>query len=152
MLGDGNYPMDEKAIEAWSRITDFVDGGYAHRGSHSSEVLTCYWPLPWNRSRASIAADDAWTTYAQMTTRQVRPILDLLGVPHRSVAQIRMTRWGHAFPIAGVGLIARGVLDTIRAPINNVIYFVEQDNWALPAVETCLLEAAEWAPRIAQGL
>ena len=32
------------------------------------------------------------------------------------------------------------------------IFFVNQDNWALPAVENCLLDAEEYLPRIRAGL
>ncbi len=49
------------------------------------------------------------------------------------------------------GLIAQGVCDTLRRPFQDHVFCVNQDNWALPAVETCLLEAAYQAPRVLAG-
>jgi hypothetical protein len=152
MYGNAQLPVDEESARLWSRITDVVDGAYAVHASHSHAVLTCYWPLPWLTGRATLVPEDAWHLYTQAAAPQVKAILDLLGVPHRSVVQARLTRWGHAFPVARVGMIANGTLDKIRAPMNDTIYFVDQDNWMLPAVETCLLEAADMAPKIAAGL
>ena len=55
-------------------------------------------------------------------------------------------------PIARPGLIANGTCELIRSPYREHMYFVQADNWALPAVETCLLEALDMAPLVAQGL
>jgi hypothetical protein len=65
------------------------------------------------------------------------------------VRRVRLTRWGHAQPIAAPSFIADGHAERVREPIDGVVYFVNQDNWALPAVETALLEAFEFAPRVA---
>ena len=55
-------------------------------------------------------------------------------------------------PIARPGFIADGLAGLARRPIAETIYFVEQDNWALPAVETCLLEAETYSAEVAAGL
>ena len=55
--------------------------------------------------------------------------------------QVRLTRWGHAMPIPRPGYIANGLVETAHRPIGNNLYFVNQDNWALPAVENSLLDA-----------
>jgi len=58
-----------------------------------------------------------------------------------AVRQVRFTRWGHAMPIARPGLIANGTAEVAHRPIGNNLYFANQDNWALPAVENSLLDA-----------
>jgi hypothetical protein len=63
-----------------------------------------------------------------------------------------VARWGHPLPVAATGLIAGGVVDRIRQPFRDRGFFVEQDNWALPAFETAATEALLWAPEIAKRL
>jgi hypothetical protein len=151
LLYDGQYPRDGNEAEQWSRVVDALNGAYAVPHGPNS-VLTLYWPLPYALARVQELNDEAWLRNATSLAPRLREILALLNLRERDVRQIRMTRWGHAFPIAERGLIADGVLERVRQPIDDRIYFVNQDNWALPAVETCLLEAAEFAPKVARGL
>ena len=44
------------------------------------------------------------------------------------------------------------ITDQLRRPLDDRIYFVNQDNWALPAVENCLLDAEIYVPQIEAGL
>ncbi len=55
-------------------------------------------------------------------------------------------------PLAAVGLLADGVPEKLRQPFQGRVFFVEQDNWALPAIETALGEAAHFAPQIRAAL
>ncbi len=66
----------------------------------------------------------------------------------QDIVDLRLTRWGHPLPLAAVGLLNRGIVDTLRAPIDDRIYFIEQDNWALPAIETVVAEAVYWSSMI----
>lgn len=79
-------------------------------------------------------------------------MLSVLRVDPSNVVQVRMTRWGHALPISEPGFIAGGFADAVRRPIDGTIFFVNQDNWALPAVENSLLDAQFFAPQIETGL
>jgi len=63
-----------------------------------------------------------------------------------------MARWGHSMPIARPRFLVDGVPAELRRPYRGSVFFVNQDNWALPAFETCLLEAQAIAPRIVAGL
>jgi len=76
-------------------------------------------------------------------------MLKMLDVPSTAVEQIRMTRWGHAMPIAAPGLINDGTCEELRRPMDDRIWFVQQDNWSLPAVENCLLDAKTYTDQIA---
>ena len=55
-------------------------------------------------------------------------------------------------PIARPGFIADGDARRVQRPIANSIHFVNQDNWALPAVENSLLDAQRVAELIEQDL
>ena len=79
-------------------------------------------------------------------------LLATLGVPERDIVQIRLARWGHAMPYAGPGTYTGGLPQELRRPLHGNIWFVNQDNWLLPAVETCLTEAMWAAPQIDAAL
>jgi hypothetical protein len=152
LLGDGYYPMSEGEASVFSRVVDVLNGHYARQEQIPRSVLTLYWPLCFSNSRATLIHENAWQDYAERLAPQVRDVLDLLGVEHDGVRQIRMTRWGHAVPVTRPGLIADGTVDLLRRPIDDRIYFVNQDNWALPAVENCLLDAEIFVPQIEAAL
>ena len=140
------------------RITDVVNGAFALRNhghghnARTSHVLTCYWPLSFGTSRFAIIADDAFEVFANRVAPELDAALNILQLNRSDIKQIRLTRWGHAMPIAKVGLISRGVSEAVREPWRDHVFFVNADNWSLPAVETCLEEALHFAPKIELGL
>lgn len=141
LLGDGqHYPMNDEQFEQNPIVTDMLRGDYTReRGPRS--VLTLYWPLPWASARFTLLLNDPWKHYAELLLPQLRRMLSLLDVPVSTVRQVRLTRWGHAMPIPRPGFIANGTVEMAARPIGNNVYFVNQDNWALPAVENSLLDA-----------
>jgi len=152
LLEDGSMPTSEGEAQQESRVTDVLNGQFARAFDVEKSVLTLYWPLPFEFGRWTILINDAFETYARALVPQIKRMLDLLDVGSGHVRQVRMTRWGHALPVALPGLIASGVTDALRRPIDDKIYFVQQDNWALPAVENCLLDAEIFVPGISAGL
>lgn len=154
LLGDGDFPMDEKEAQSQSAVCDMLSGHFARgkSGLANSNVLTLYWPLPFDYARWTLYIESGWEDYARALAPQVRNMLKMLNVPESAIQQIRMTRWGHALPVSSPGLIAGGVCDELRRPMNERIYFCHQDNWALPAVENCLLDAKTFTDEIRDGL
>ena len=150
LLGDGvSFPMSEGEVTLNSRVTDMLNGSYAAHGNAPRSVLTLYWPLPWSHAVFTLITDGtAWQDYAQRVVPQINFMLGLLNIPNTAVRQVRMTRWGHAMPIAYPGFIATGVAAELRRPFQDIVYFVNQDNWALPAFETSVLEARTFATTI----
>jgi hypothetical protein len=57
------------------------------------------------------------------------------------VISLRISRWGHALPLAEKGLYNSGVLQRASAPIKDRIFFANQDNWANPCFETAVSAA-----------
>jgi hypothetical protein len=155
LLGDGIYPMNQSEAEDDRFVCDVLDGNYA-AGSlpHGlSNVLTLYWPLPFDFGRWTLLHEANWNNYSRMLAPQVKSILKLLDIPDTKVKQVRMTRWGHAMPIHAQGLIANGTCEEVRRPtMNDRLFFVQQDNWALPAVENCLLDAKTYTDIIRDQL
>ena len=155
LLGDGIYPANQSEAEDDRFVCDVVDGNYAAGSLHHgmSNVLTLYWPLPFDFGRWTLLHEANWNNYSRMLAPQVKSILKLLDIPDTKVKQVRMTRWGHAMPIHAQGLIANGTCEEVRRPtMNDRLFFVQQDNWALPAVENCLLDAKTYTDIIRDQL
>lgn len=142
-IHDDAFPMRDEEFEADRRITDCLDGSFAMVSPHpDGDVLTLYWPLPWHTARFTIIYDESLATYAALAAPQLRRMLALFGLADSDVTAIRMARWGHAMPWAPPGTYSDDLCEKLRAPLGDRLWFANQDNWLLPAVETCLTEAA----------
>ncbi len=152
LLEDGNFPFGEGQLHSGNRPIDVIAGNFPAGPNQPRSVLTLYWPLPWAEAPFTLLADSAFEQKALELGPHLRRTLALLGVPEASVRAVRLTRWGHAMPIARTRFLADGVPAMLRQPWRGSVYFCNQDNWALPAFETCWLEAQALAPRILAGL
>ncbi len=148
LLGNGDYPMSDYEFELNPRVADLLRGDYADRGRPPRSVLTLYWPLPWGTARFSLIMGDPWRHYAELLVPQLRRMLEVLEVPASAVRQIRMARWGHSMPIARPRFMVDGTAAMVQRPLHGRIFFVNQDNWALPAVENTLEDARRVAETI----
>ena len=132
--------------------TDFVMANFASP-SKSHTVLTLYRALPYDGGRRDMFEKDSYSRYRQAFEDQIaKQILPLLNLGPQHVRDLRLTRWGHALPMAHVGVYRGGVVDELRRPFKNRVFFVEQDNWACPALVTGALEASHFAPQVAKVL
>ncbi|MBC7466323.1 MAG: NAD(P)-binding protein [Bdellovibrio sp.] len=133
-------------------FSDVCFGSWAQNDAVDESVLTLYRPLPYDGARQFLFSPMAY----DKTKAQIAPDLDLflkqLGLSNADVKGIRLTRWGHSLPIAQVGLLTNGLLDAISAPINERIYFANQDNFANPAFETAFAAAEIAAAAISKKL
>ncbi len=153
LLGDGK--INGKDIQASSdedRCTDVVNATYA-KDDGKNGVLTLYRPFPYLNGRAQIYSGSAYLKYRKEFIEQIEnEILPTLGIPATSIAGIRMSRWGHPMPVAQPGLISNGSAELLQKPIANKVYFVNQDNWLNPCIETAFGEAERWAPILEKAL
>lgn len=151
------FPMDTTAAANFWKYTDVTNGSYTPAPFSPSipnppGVLTLYWPLPYESARFDLVLEDPILNFAQAMTAKLRSTLKLLDLPESSVQEIRFARWGHALPLARVGFLADGIPAIIRAPYRENVHFVNQDNWALPAIENALLDSLEVADAIRKNL
>ncbi len=151
LVEDEQFPMTPIDFQQRPVVTDMLSGHYARRHPKRN-VLTLYWPIVWHPYRFWMLYDRPWKRWAQLLAPQVRRMLALLDVPPEAVAQVRMTRWGHALPLHEPGRILDGTADELRRPFEGRVYFVNQDNWLLPAVENSLLDAKTFTDQIAAQL
>lgn len=149
MIGNGNVVASDLAGSSdRQRVTDIVLGTYA-KSEPNSSILTLYRGIPYEGGRGLLYSDGAYERFKGEFTEQIdREILTLVGAAKKDVQDVRVTRWGHPLPSADAGLISGGVIDEIRKPFRDRVFFVEQDNWMLPAFETAAMEALTWAPKI----
>ncbi len=157
LLRDGQFPQDVGEAQNYFLSTDVLDGSFTPShlppGKGDRNVLTFYWPLSYPTGRFELILHEPFQRFAEAFAAQLRnEVLPLMGLPESSVREIRLTRWGHAVPLAEPGFIASGKPQELLRPFEGGVYFVNQDNWALPAVENCLIDAHNVADEILSDL
>ncbi len=156
LLRDGAFPANTGQAEQYFHATDVLDGSFTP--SHlppkpgTRNVLTFYWPLSYPQGRFDLVLDDPYARFASAIAAQLREVLPTLELDESSVEEVRLTRWGHALPLAEPGFIASGKPAELLRPFEGKVYFVNQDNWALPAVENCVFDAVNVSEEIASQL
>ena len=153
LLGDGTlYPGNTKESSDHTGATDIILANYAHSNSHHNpnySVLTLYRPIPYDNARSELLASDAYERFSKAFQDQINnDILPFLGLKTEWIEEVRIARWGHPFPVALPGFISDGNPEILKKPFKEKVFFVEQDNWALPAFETSATEAFEVARQI----
>jgi len=145
-LGAGKADVSNVAAYAKSRgITDIINANFSSPDRQKT-VLSFYQAFPYHGGRAELYAQDSYADMKTKISAQLKnEIYPFYQLTDQDIVDLRLTRWGHPLPLAAVGLLSRGVVDTLRSPIDNHIYFIEQDNWALPAIETVAAEAIYWS-------
>lgn len=142
LLGKGK--VDLKDVEKTSRkqlATDMVCANFAHVDKKHT-VLTLYRGIPFDHFRSEILDPGSYGRFHREFKNQMLELIPLLGFSKKNVVDIRLTRWGHPLPVASVGLIKDKTIDKIRQPFGKRIHFIEQDNWMMPAIETCFWESS----------
>ena len=149
-LGPGKANVDAAAYAKNRGITDMVNANFSSLDPRKS-VLSFYQAFPYRGGRAELYAPDAHAAMTlKISTQLKNEFYPFYGLTDQDIVDLRLTRWGHPLPLAAVGLLNRGVVDALRAPIGDRVYFIEQDNWALPAIETVAAEAIYWSSVIRQ--
>ena len=149
MLGDGRISeKDTKLDSKKQKITDVLYGSYTYIDPERT-VLTLYRAIPYDEGSNELFRNNSYETFRDEFEEQInKTILPLLGISTKSIADIRISRWGHSIPVAEEGLIADGTCEIIRRPFRGRVFFVEQDNWMLPSFETAGYEALFWKQEI----
>jgi hypothetical protein len=153
LIGDG-LPVDEniRVAAAARGATDVVAAAYANRVQDHA-VLTLYRALPFPEGRAEIFPPESYDRFEREFREQLeKEILPGLGYAAGDVAEIRLARWGHPLPRAAQGIYRDGTLAQIQRPFRKRVFFVQQDNWVCPALETCAREAFRWTPAVRKVL
>jgi protoporphyrinogen oxidase len=149
LLGRCEARGSNPQLESTTRgVTDVVTAHYA-RGVPGFSVLTLYRAYPYQGARAGLLHEGAYEALHAETLRQISDeIAPLYGFSPDAIEDVRLTRWGHPIPVARSGLVRQGVSEALRKPFSERVFFVEQDNLPLPAIETALGEALLWSNQV----
>lgn len=134
------------------RITDIAVGSLGQtRGRNTA--LTLYRAMPSPSARATLMGKDAYATLRTEFQKQIESeLLPLLGFAKKDLVDLRIARWGHALPVPKIGVFSKGLPQALRKPFGTRVFFIEQDNWLTPALETGAGEAVLQEPLIASAL
>lgn len=109
--------------------------------------------MAYDGGRGELYASGAYEKFRHEFEQQIRnDVMPVLKIAPTELVDLRLTQWGHAIPIAQPGLLSDNVCQRARAPHKERVFFVEQDNWALPCMETAATEAVYWEPYIREVL
>lgn len=140
-IGNGKVDMkNTKAAAEKQLATDMAIANFSDHDENLS-VLSLYCAIPYDGARAKLLAEDSYKKYEEKFLAQAKTLLAPLGYEEKDLVDIRLTRWGHPLPLAQKGLFAKGIVDKVHKPFGERILFAEQDNWMVPALETCAAEA-----------
>lgn len=146
----GTVPTDPRAETNTRPFTDLVFANWAAQDSGPNTVLTFYKALPYEGARQLAYSPFFYQRHRAMIENELPLLLGGLGIPPKQIVDVRMTRWGHALPVAATGLYASGVLQQASAPVGDSIFFANQDCFANPSFESAL-SAAEGAVKLARA-
>jgi glycine/D-amino acid oxidase-like deaminating enzyme len=130
---EGRVPASPRFSDRTDRaVTDFCFGGGAESDKGGASVLTFYRPLPFDGGRALVFNPLAHGRHRKEVLENISSILADLGLSQQ-VQGVRLTRWGHAIPLARPGF---ALDERIGASLGARIHFANQDNFMNPAFES----------------
>jgi len=129
-------------------VTDVIYGNFVSAKPHGT-ILTLYRPMARDGYRDELLDPNAYQRLRSEFEREIETNLMPLK-PFRAAKQVelRIARWGHPIPVSSQGVFSQKVVDKIRKPFAQRVFFVEQDNWMTPALETGAIEALTWETAI----
>ena len=155
LIRDG-VAMSANEAQNGHRITDALSAKWVTGGRGDHSVLTCYWPMPFDPAALhftfGVWGGDAETNFRQQAARSILDLTEILDFDAKAIRQVRLTRWAHAMPVSKVGFYNDGYHNALREPIADRVFFANQDNWALPAIETSMMEAFHFVPQVEAAL
>ena len=134
LIGDvpkNNYEDSKKRV-----FSDITYAHWANKNSAQNSAITLYLPLPYDMAQQYLFSPTLLEKYTARIQKALDPFLKKSGKSWDDVEGVRLSRYGHSVAVAGHGDIASGLLERAHQPINNKIFFANQDNWANPCFET----------------
>jgi protoporphyrinogen oxidase len=131
------------------KFTDICFGSWAAEPNAERGIVTVYKALPYDGARQFLFSPFAHQKNRNQVMSQIPEVLAALGLDESAIDGVRMTRWGHALPLAEVGGLSSGMADRASESLaDGRIVFANQDNWLNPSFECAFAAAQEAAVRI----
>ncbi|MDZ4678119.1 MAG: FAD-dependent oxidoreductase [Oligoflexia bacterium] len=145
--------ITDPAVDSKSRaFTDVIFASWAAADNSQRSVLTLYHGCPYDGARGELYSIDSFSNTKALFESSLPDLLSALSLSQSDVEDLRITRWGHALPLAEKGLLADGFLELAHQAIENRIFFAHQDNWANPCFETALSSAIDATSKTLQTI
>ncbi len=146
---EGAVPPTPSALKPPNRpFTDICFGSWAYGDQGEIGVLSIYKALPYQGARQFLFNPLSHNKHRQSLIENSKTLIQQLGITENQILGIRLTRWGHALPLAQTGALSQGFLEAANQTIDNKIFFANQDNWVNPSFETAVAAASEVANQI----
>jgi hypothetical protein len=146
----GEVPEAPRFADKKRPWCDFIFADWAASDQSGRSILTIYKPLPFEGGKSTIVDTTAHNRIQEEATRELPALLRDLGLPEDGAEATRVTRWGHALPLAKTGAIFDGTVEKLSAPLGK-IFFANQDNYLNAAFESSFA-AAERAAAGVRGI
>lgn len=145
---EGSMPETPAAMKPAKRaFSDVCFGTWAADDKTQMGVLTIYKAFPYEGARQFLFNPASHDKHKKLISEELISFAKTTGLDQSKFIGMRMTRWGHSIPVAYKNLIASGELEKMNAPIDDAIFFANQDNWANPAFE-CSFAVAKVAAEL----
>ena len=132
-----------------SQVSDIIVANYANKNKSDSTVLTLYRSFPYESGRRLLYDENSFDKYKkEIETQLHEEILPAFNLKKENIQDLKITRWGHPLPLPVAGLIADGTIEKIRKPFKEKVFFIEQDNWMMAALESSVGEAIFWSKQV----
>ena len=154
LIGEGSEDRSLSIVDRSKRagVTDLTYGNFAAVSAQHT-ILSLYQALPYDAGRSKVYQDLELKEQRASTLKHLKnEILPALKLAPDSLLGLRSSRWGHPLPVAMPKLIQDGVIDELRSPHKDWVFFAQQDNWALPAIEVSLYEGMKAAQQLRDSL
>ena len=130
-------PKTEMENRVWTDLT-YATWAQDDQGAHG--VLSLYRPYAYDGGRKELYQDGAYEKLKAEFQKAVPAMVTSAGLDPANIVETRLSRWGHALPVAGKGMIANGTLEIASRPYGRV-FFGQQDSWASPCFESSVQSA-----------
>jgi hypothetical protein len=138
----GRVPETPRAMSPSDRpFTDICFGSWAAEPETDRGVITVYKALPYDGARQFLFNPRAHEKNKRQIETQIPEVLRAMNLSESDVAGIRMTRWGHALPLASVGALTNGLAATASHSFGQRLVFANQDNYLNPSFEAAFASA-----------
>lgn len=146
----GQYPPPPSfgRLNTQRPFADVCFANWAQGDRTQPTVLTAYKPYAFDGARNNLVGVQAFNRVANEIRQNIGELLQTLNVPASAVSGIRLTRWGHALPLAQPGFLASHTDELFAQPTAGRIFYVNQDNNANPAFESAFATAERVAAQI----
>jgi len=118
-------------------FSDMTFANWANQDQAENSALTLYLPLPYDMAQQFLFSPILYSKYSGRIDKAINPFLNDLNLNESDIDGIRLTRYGHALPVACSNGLASGLFERAHQPINDKVFFANQDNWANTCFETC---------------